>query len=53
MNLSTFSVELKVLPLKSLWLPVVTGGAEPKEGGGVAWAWIEDLNVYPGIPMLQ
>ena len=34
-------------------LPVVTGAAEPQEGGGIAWAWIEDPNVYPGIPMPQ
>ena len=32
-------------------LPVVTGGAESQEGGGIARAWIEDPNVYPGIPM--
>ena len=31
-------------------LPVVTGGAEPQEGGGIARAWIEDPIVYPGIP---
>ena len=34
-------------------LPVVTGGAEPQEGSGIARVWIEDLKVYPGIPMLQ
>ena len=26
-------------------LPVVTGGAEPQEGGGIARAWIEDPSV--------
>ena len=31
----------------------VTGGAEPLEGGGIAQAWIEDLNVYPATPMSQ
>ena len=34
-------------------MPVVTGGAEPQEGGGIARAWIEDPKVYPGIPMPQ
>ena len=32
--------------------PVVTGRAEPQEGSGIrVRAWIEDLKVYPGIPM--
>ena len=34
-------------------LPVVTGREEPQEGSGLARAWIEDPNVYPGIPMPQ
>ena len=34
-------------------LPVVTGWAEPQEGGGIAWAWIDEPKVYPGIPMPQ
>ena len=33
------------------WLPVVTGGAEPQEGGGIAQSWITDPKLYPGIPM--
>ena len=28
-------------------LPVITGGAEPLEGGGIARARIEDPKVYP------
>ena len=28
-------------------MPVVTGGAEPQEGGGIARAWITDPKVYP------
>ena len=32
-------------------LPVVTRGAEPQEGGGIARAWIVDPKIYPGIPM--
>ena len=34
-----------------LAMPVVTGGAELQEGGGIARAWIEDPNAYPVIPM--
>ena len=33
-------------------LPVDTGRAESQEGIGIAWAWIEDPKVYPGIPIL-
>ena len=36
---------------KLYWLPVAAGGAEPQEGGGIAWAWIIDPKVYPTIPM--
>ena len=54
MNVSAFSVELKVgTPIGDYRLPVVTGGAEPQEGGGIARAWIEDPKVYRGIPMPQ
>ena len=34
-------------------LPVVTGEAEPQDGGGIARAWIEVPKAYPGIPMPQ
>ena len=34
-------------------MPVVTGGAEPQEGGGIVRARIMDEKVYPGIPMPQ
>ena len=34
-------------------LPVVTGGAEPQEGGGITRAVIEDPKIYPGTPLLQ
>ena len=34
-------------------LPVVIGRAEPPEGDGIARAWIEDVKVYPGIPITQ
>ena len=34
-------------------LPLVTGGAKPQEGGGIAWAWIVGPKVYPGIPVPQ
>ena len=48
MNLSAFSVELKVgTSVGDYKLPVVTGGAEPQEGGEIAQAWIIDLKVYP------
>ena len=40
-------------PIADYRLPVVTGGAEPKEGGGIARACIEDPKVYPGIPIPQ
>ena len=51
-NVSAFSVELKVgTSIEDYRLPVVTGGADPQEGGGIARAWIEDPKVYPGIPM--
>ena len=41
-----FSVELKVgTPIGDYRLPVVTGAAEPQEGGGIARAWIEDPKV--------
>ena len=51
---SAFSVELKVgTPIRDSRLPVVTGGAEPQVGGGIARAWIKDAKVYPGIPMPQ
>ena len=49
MNVSAFSVEFKVgTPIGDYRLPVVTGEAEPEEGGGIARAWIEDPKVYPG-----
>ena len=32
---------------------IVTEGAEPQEGGGIARAWVEDPKVYTGIPMPQ
>ena len=52
MKIGAFSVELKMGTLVgSYWLLVVTGGAEPQEGGGIVWAWIADLKVYPGITM--
>ena len=51
MQVSAFSLELKVgTPIGD---SDVTGGAEPLEDGGIAQAWIEDLNVYPATPMLQ
>ena len=54
LNVSAVSVELKVgTPIRDYRLSVVTGGAEPQEGGGIARTWIEDLKVYPGIPMPQ
>ena len=28
-------------------------GAEPREGDGIARAWITDPKVYPGMPMSQ
>ena len=34
-------------------LPVVTGGAEPQEGGGITRAVIEDPKIYPGTPVPQ
>ena len=41
-----FSVELKVrMAVGNYWLPVVTGGAEPGKGGGIAQAWIADPKV--------
>ena len=37
MNLSAFSVELNAgTPVEDYWLPVVTEGAEPQEGGVIA-----------------
>ena len=53
MNVSAFSVELKVgTPVGvSYTLSVVTGGAEPQEGGGIARAWIVDPKIYRDIPM--
>ena len=54
MNVSAFSVELKVeTPIWDYRLPVVTGRAEPQEGGDIARAWIEDPKIYPSIPMPQ
>ena len=55
MNVSAFSVELKGgdAHWRLYRLPVVTGRAEPQEGGGIARAWIEDPKVYPSIPMPQ
>ena len=35
-------------PVGDYGLPVVTGGTESQEGGGIARAWILDLKVYPG-----
>ena len=49
MKISAFSVELKVeMPVENSigWLYIVTGEAEPQEGGGIAQAWIIDLKVY-------
>ena len=34
-------------------LPVVTGGAEPQEGGGITRAVMEDPKIYSGTPVLQ
>ena len=34
-------------------LSLVTGGAEPQEGGGIARAPITDPKVYPVIPTAQ
>ena len=39
------------MPIGDYRLPVVTRGVEPQEGSGIARAWIEDLKVYPNIPM--
>ena len=49
MTVSAFSVELKVWTLigDSRLHVIVTGGAEPQEGGEIARAWIE------GIPYLS
>ena len=33
---------------KLYWLPVVIGGVEPQEGGGIVLAWIADPKLYPG-----
>ena len=53
-ELSAFSVELKIeTPVGDYRLIVVTGRAEPKEGGGIAQGSIVDPKVYPGIPMPQ
>ena len=39
------------VPWRLYRLHVITGRAEPEEGGEIARAWIEDPKVYPGIPM--
>ena len=51
MQVSAFSLELKVG--KPIGASGVTGGAVPLEGGGMAQARTEDLNVYPATPMPQ
>ena len=33
------------------WLPVITEGAEPQEGGGSVWACIANQKVYLTTPM--
>ena len=38
---------------KLYWLYVVTGGAEPQEGGVIPRAWIADPKVCPGIQNYQ
>ena len=55
MNLSVFSVEFKVgTPIGySIGYLYSLGGAESKEGGGIAQAWVADPKVYPGMSMLQ
>ena len=48
MKLSAFSAELKVGTLIGDYrLPVVTEGAEPQKGGGIARAWIIESKVNP------
>ena len=48
MNLSAFSVELKVgTPIGDYRLPVVTRGAKPWEGRGIARAWVIATKVFP------
>ena len=32
-------------------LPIVSGGAEAQEGGGIARAWMDGAKVHPGTPM--
>ena len=55
MNLDTIffnRIECEDAHWKLYWLLIVTGEAEPQEGGGIARAWIADPKVYPGIPMM-
>ena len=41
------------MPIVDDSLPVVTEGAEPQEGGGIARAWIIHPKVYSSVPMPQ
>ena len=53
-TLGTTILELEVgTSIGNCWLPVVTDGADPQDGGGIARSWIAGPKVYPGISVTQ